>query len=434
MEYHQITLNEYLDLKNKIAEKLNNMAADYITVGYLLKKVRDTDAYKQDGYESLTEFAKSEYGLSESATSRFIAINTKFSVDGNTPILQETFKKFGSSQLSEMLTLSDEDIKLIKETTTVATIREIKKFNKQEPEETEEIKNDEIPVNTSTGNDFHKIIIEFFKENKELLDEAWQQSTEEDIAEIISPNGNRTFKKGLFMIFFYEHKDGIALKKFGQQTAISYTYYDLMAAMVEIYKDYYEDGKSVHEAYYGSTQVESTKNDSNKEAVEKELESDSKEPEIVTETEETVSIEPESVLEKSKIVSKEPENDSKEDKTVKLEVVPGVEVEIEDVEKASMAAVEEEYKAELEAHHQIATSQVNTRDEEEIKEEVICEVVSNVNRITVLKKMDNVMYQENGITIASESCIDDIIHLITNEISRQVANNNMICEITFRRE
>lgn len=420
MEYHQITLNEYLDLKNKIAEKLNNMAADYITVGYLLKKVRDTDAYKQDGYESLTEFAKAEYGLSESVTSRFIAINTKFSVDGNTPLLQETFKKFGSSQLSEMLTLSDEDIKLIKESTTIATIREIKKFNKQELEETVEIKNDEIPVNTSTGNDFHKVIIEFFRENKELLDEAWQQSAEEDIAEIISPNGNRTFKKGLYMIFFYEHKDGIALKKFGRPTAITYTYYDLMAAMVEIYKDYYEDGKSVHEAYYGSTQVESTKNDSNKEDVEKELESYSKEPEIVTEKEETV--------------SKEPENDSKEDKTVKLEVVPGVEVEIEDVEKASMAAVEEEYKAELEAHHQIATSQVNTRDEEEIKEEVICEVVSNVNQISVFKKMDNVIYQENGITIASESCIDDIIHLITNEISRQVASNNMICEITFRRE
>lgn len=432
MEYHQIILNEYLDLKNKIAEKLNNMAADYITVGYLLKKVRDTDAYKQDGYESLTEFAKAEYGLSESATSRFIAINTKFSVDGNTPLLQETFKKFGSSQLSEMLTLSDEDIKLIKETTTVATIREIKKFNKQEPEEVkEEIKNDEIPVNTSTGNDFHKVLIEFFRENKELLDEAWQQSTEEDIAEVISPNGNRTFKKGLFMIFFYEHKDGIALKKFGQPTAITYTYYDLMAAMVEIYKDYYEDGKSVHEAYYGSTQVESRKNNSNKEAVEEKPESDSKEPEIVIEKEKTVSKE-------SEIMSKEPEtvpeNDSKEDKTVKLEVVPGVEVEIEDVEKASKAAVAEEYKAELEAHHQIATSQVNTRDEEEIKEEVICEVVSNVNRITVFKKMDNVMYQENGITIASESCIDDIIHLITNEISRQVANNNMICEITFRRE
>lgn len=432
MEYHQITLNEYLDLKQKIADELNSISNSFIKTGYYLKKIRDTEAYRQDGFETLSDFAKEVYGLSESTVSRFIAINTKFSVDGNTPLLIEDFKNFGNSKLSEMLTLTDEDIKLIKENTTVATIREIKKFNKQEPEEVkEEIKNDEIPVNTSTGNDFHKVLIEFFRENKELLDEAWQQSAEEDIAEIISPNGNRTFKKGLYMIFFYEHKDGIALKKFGQPTAITYTYYDLMAAMVEIYKDYYEDGKSVHEAYYGSTQVELTKNESNKETVEEEPKNDSKEPEIVIEKEETVSIEPESVLKESKTV---PENELKEDETVKLEVVPGVEVEIEDVEKASMAAVEEEYKAELEAHHQIATSQVNTRDEEEIKEEVICEVVSNVNQISVFKKMDNVIYQENGITIASESCIDDIIRLITNEISRQVASNNMICEITFRRE
>lgn len=415
-EYHQITLNEYMELKQKIADKLNSMANDYITVGYYLKKIRDTEGYKQDGYDSLADFAKAEYGLSESTVSRFIAINTKFSIDGNTPLLIEDFKNFGSSKLSEMLTLSDDDVKLIKENTTVATIREIKQFNKQEPEETKnEIENAESRVNTQPEDDLHKVIIEFFRNEKELLDEVWQQSTEEDIAEIINPTGNRTYKKGLYMLLFYDHKDGLALKRFGQSEAKIYTWYDFMAAIVDIYKEYYEDGKSVHEGYYGK-------------AIE--TENGTKEPKSET---------------------KEPKNDTNETKTPKNEtkihkngteevtgpeIVPEANEELE--EKVTEAAVEEEKKEEILTEEEIAISQVNTQLEEQSAAiENGEKVLAELNLMKIYEICGEVVYEKNGVIITRAEDIDDISKIMTtirNEISDEVICNNKICTITFRKE
>jgi|GEM_PF-4213167 len=403
MEYHQITINEYLDLKRKIADKLNNMANDYITIGYYLKRIRDTEAYKQDGYASLAEFAQKEYGFSEAATSRAIAVNTKFSVDGNTPLLLENYKGFGSSKLSEMLTLSDDDIKLIKETTTVATIREIKKFNKESEEyqsqvkstkndnmaaveeaeegeeEKNEVKTEQSRVNTQSCEDLHKVIIEFFRNEKELLDNVWEQKSEEDIVEIINPSGNRTYKKGLYMLFLYNFKEGLAFKKFGKPEPIHISWHDFIAKIVEVYKDVYVAGKSIHEVFYGNVENEQPK------------------------------------VEQSQV------------KSTKTEHMAAV-------GELSEAAGPEKQKVDVLDIPKIAMSQVNTQLCEDLEvEKVEAEIVTEIKHIKVFKESGTVRYQENGLTIATENCIDDIIGIIESEISRQVADN-MVCEITFRRE
>lgn len=400
MEYHQITINEYLDLKRKIADKLNNMANDYITIGYYLKRIRDTEAYKQDGYASLAEFAQKEYGFSEAATSRAIAVNTKFSVDGNTPLLLENYKGFGSSKLSEMLTLSDDDIKLIKETTTVATIREIKKFNKESEEyqsqvkstksdnmaaveeaeeEKNEVKTEQSRVNTQPCEDLHKVIIEFFRNEKELLDNVWEQKSEEDIVEIINPSGNRTYKKGLYMLFLYDFKEGVAFKKFGKPEPIHISWHDFITKIVEVYKDVYVAGKSIHEAFYG------------------------------------------------KVENEQPKVEQSQVKSTKTEHMAAV-------GELSEAAGPETQKVDVIDTPKIAMSQVNTQLCEDLEvEKVEAEIVTEIKHIKVFKESGTVRYQENGLTIATENCIDDIIGIIESEISRQVADN-MVCEITFRRE
>lgn len=400
MEYHQITINEYLDLKRKIADKLNNMANDYITIGYYLKRIRDTEAYKQDGYASLAEFAQKEYGFSEAATSRAIAVNTKFSVDGNTPLLLDDYKGFGSSKLSEMLTLSDDDIKLIKETTTVATIRDIKKFNKESEEyqsqvksrkndnmaaveeleeEKNEVKTEQSRVNTQPCEDLNKVIIEFFRNEKELLDNVWEQKSEEDIVEIINPSGNRTYKKGLYMLLLYDFKEGVALKKFGKPEPIHISWHDFITKIVEVYKDVYVAGKSIHEAFYG------------------------------------------------KVENEQPKVEHSQVKSTKTEHMAAV-------GELSEAAGPETQKVDVLDTPKIAMSQVNTQLCEDLEvEKVEAEIVTEIKHIKVFKESGTVRYQENGLTIATENCIDDIIGIIESEISRQVADN-MVCEITFRRE
>ena len=57
MEYKQITLAEWLDIKQKLKQnissakdKLNGLKKDFVRIGYLLRKIDDNELYKQDGY------------------------------------------------------------------------------------------------------------------------------------------------------------------------------------------------------------------------------------------------------------------------------------------------------------------------------------------------------------------------------------------------
>ena len=41
-EYHQITLNEYISIKEDIKRRLNHLAESFVAIGYRLKQIRDT--------------------------------------------------------------------------------------------------------------------------------------------------------------------------------------------------------------------------------------------------------------------------------------------------------------------------------------------------------------------------------------------------------
>jgi hypothetical protein len=114
------------DVKEFIRSNINSASRSFVAIGYYLKYIRDNQLFTEDGYQSIWEFAQSEFGISKSSSSRFMAINDRFSKDGNSPILLDQFKDFSSSKLSEMLTMTDEQLDRVTITTTVAEIREIK--------------------------------------------------------------------------------------------------------------------------------------------------------------------------------------------------------------------------------------------------------------------------------------------------------------------
>lgn len=128
-----LTLN-YSETKDIIREKLQNMSRDFVAVGYYLKRIRDKELYKQDGYSSIWEFAEDNYGIKRTTASRWIAMNDKFSEGGNTPILAKEFRMFGKSQLQEMLYLDDKQMEAVSPDMTVQEIREVRK-PESEPEE-----------------------------------------------------------------------------------------------------------------------------------------------------------------------------------------------------------------------------------------------------------------------------------------------------------
>lgn len=123
----------YEEAKNILREKMDVMKKNFIAAGYYMKYIRDNELYREDGYESIWEFAEDNYRIRKSTASRWMAMNDKFSQGGNSPILAAEFRGFEKSQLQEMLYLDDKQIEEVTPDMTVKEIREVRKPEKKSP-------------------------------------------------------------------------------------------------------------------------------------------------------------------------------------------------------------------------------------------------------------------------------------------------------------
>lgn len=134
MDYVQMTLDDWVSLKKEIAEEFARASASFVRIGYLLRKAEDSQGYRNEGYDTLTEWAQAELGITATYVSRFKAINAKYSVDGYSDRLKTEFVGYGSAKLGEMLALPDGDMEMIRPETKRQDIRSLKEFNKEAPE------------------------------------------------------------------------------------------------------------------------------------------------------------------------------------------------------------------------------------------------------------------------------------------------------------
>lgn len=206
MEYKQMTLAEWLDIKQKLKEnissaknKLNGLKKDFVRIGYLLRKIDDNELYKQDGYKSIAEFAKAECGLSPSDTTRFIQINKKYSIGGNSEELRPEFLEYGQSKLAAMLALPDADLNMITPQTSREDIRELNRFNKSDPEQ-------------GADDDIEQLIRDFYVSQELVRKAVTVKDDPKALRELIAPSGSRSFRKGIWFILFHENK--INIKKY----------------------------------------------------------------------------------------------------------------------------------------------------------------------------------------------------------------------------
>ena len=133
MEYVQMTLDDWVQMKQKLKQELLGVKQSFVRIGYALRQIDDQKLYEQDGYKSIAEFAQAEYGLGPSITSRFMSINREYSIDGYSEQLRPEYAELGRSQLEEMLKLLGTDRQMIQPETSREDIRELKRFNKTEP-------------------------------------------------------------------------------------------------------------------------------------------------------------------------------------------------------------------------------------------------------------------------------------------------------------
>lgn len=204
MDYVQMTLDDWMEMKRKLRQELLGVKQSFVRIGYALRQIEDQKLYERDGYKSIAEFAKEEYGLEPSTTSRFMSINKEYSIDGYSEQLRPEFAELGRSQLEEMLKLPDNDRAMIQPETSRENIRELKRFNKTEPA-------------AGVADDLSQLVEKFYYDNPDILNAVFGEPefTEETIkqfAEIVNPGGNRSYKKGLYFLMMYENR--VAVKKF----------------------------------------------------------------------------------------------------------------------------------------------------------------------------------------------------------------------------
>ena len=241
MEYTQMILTEWIDMKQKLRQELLGVKQSFVRIGYVLRKIEDQKLYEQDGYKGVAEFAKAEYGLEGSTVSRFMSINREYSVDGYSEHLRPEYLDLSRSQLEEMLQLPDSDRQMIRPGTPREDIRELKRFNKEAPAAGE-------------PDDIRRLIKQFYHDNDEVLNAVfgeaarWDEPTDKWFVEIVNPSGNRSYRSGMYFLMMYE--DRILIKKFGEAPQ-NMTWSEFRKLTEELFVEYAEGPRTWQNAFWG---------------------------------------------------------------------------------------------------------------------------------------------------------------------------------------
>ena len=183
------TYNTYEEYKAQLDRAITETTQDFVVIGHLLMQARDTDILSSSGYTSMGDFARSEYGLDESVTSRFINIAEKYG-DGSGRLKAE-YTAYTYSKLGEMLTLPSEVAAIVTPDMTVKDIREIK----SEVQEEQQISDVEVMIEAA-GQEEPDILAEFMKSYLEERPEEFKAlCSTEDITkayDILAPQGHVT--------------------------------------------------------------------------------------------------------------------------------------------------------------------------------------------------------------------------------------------------
>lgn len=205
--------------KQEIREEMAKTAQSFIVIGYRLRQILDSGAYIQDGYNDFNEFAKKEFGLSQSGTSRFISINKNYSKNGYGAMLKEEYRGYSCSQLTEMLSLSEDDRTMVSEEMPVSQIREVKEFVREEDK-----MDGQTNLFTSVV-DSRELYLSMFKGKADELRHLLEDDVDEkEVCEVLNPSGSRVFRHKTVMIIMDEQ---VTVRVFGGNQE-KFAYMDLL--------------------------------------------------------------------------------------------------------------------------------------------------------------------------------------------------------------
>lgn len=254
IEVKQMELTDYQDIKQAVKQSMTRAVVSFVEIGFYLKKIKNEKLYLQDGYKDIWEAAENEFGLKRKQAWSFMNINDKYSVDGNSTELLSQYEGFSKSTLTEMLTLPEEDYKLIKENTRIEDIRELKQAEQEQekveeqvpgqtslmdimpeavPEQDKKLQMEELTVEDAIKRVFRP---KEFRASLNNLCSLYKDSHElEYWVEDFNPSGNRMEKVMPYFIFFYKYQDGVKIKNIVTQEITAYTYLEFCELVRKIF-------------------------------------------------------------------------------------------------------------------------------------------------------------------------------------------------------
>lgn len=130
---------EYEDSIDVIGNEWQNTRKSFVKIGWHLKHVSEKGTFRKEGYGDIYELAYAKFKMSEGTVNRMINICIQYSVNHDSPELDERYQEFDSSQLFEMLPMKEEEREKISPDMTVKQIREQKAKNKAGKEPSEKL-------------------------------------------------------------------------------------------------------------------------------------------------------------------------------------------------------------------------------------------------------------------------------------------------------
>lgn len=172
---------------NRIKQCVYNISSNFIEIGFRLWECERYKYYSEMGYNNICDYALSELGFKKSSTRNFIRVYERFcnheivkkSSHTNGPsvfssgdtfgkyFLLSKYKNFTYSQLTELLSLSDEQIKVISPTPE-DSVRSIRDKKQELHEASEQWLHDSIIKAVGGNLGFKKQIYDHYMENKSV--------------------------------------------------------------------------------------------------------------------------------------------------------------------------------------------------------------------------------------------------------------------------
>lgn len=435
LEVKQMELTDYQDIKVEIKNSMGRVVVSFVEIGYYLKKIRDEKMYLTDGYKDVWEMAKAEYNLDRTTASRFMSINDRYSIGGNSIELQEQFRGFGKSALVEMLTLPVEDYELLSPDTKIEDIRELKEAEREQAEE----EKDELKGQMSLINDMPDVVPEAEKpkkeevtisdvirelfhprEMKDYLDQLVNMDPESQSMEWwvndFNQSGNRTFKKIPFFLFFYGKEEGMKLKNIKTGEIKSLSYKDFYFMVRAAFAKETASGTDVWNQAFGAEYEAELQRQ--KEEEQRQREEEKRKKELQKQKEEKQRQVKEN---QEKVASEEPENDVSEEKEAGNAAALKGNVGSEDLEeeKYKDTVNEAEENKDIVSEEEAIKEEVQEEPETEVEDkstEVQSEGKAEVVEGEVENAVCDIAQSSNGYTITLPAAVGQRMYMVNRPV------------------